>query len=102
MRRYPDLGRVPRQDPERLVLDVGRRIAELRQRAGLTQEEFARALGSTLQYAQRLEAGRNLTLHSIAKIANALGVPVGDLFTPTSYRRPTRAGRPRRSKPMPR
>ena len=86
--------RVPRQDPDRLVTDVGRRIAELRKRARFTQDEFARALGSTLQYAQRLEAGKNLTLHSLAKIANALAVPVSDLFVATDYRRPTKAGRP--------
>jgi transcriptional regulator with XRE-family HTH domain len=86
---------VPRQDPERLVTDVGRRIAELRQRAGLTQFELGRALRSTLQYVQTLEAGRNLTLHTLAKIANALDVPVADLFVATDYRRPAKAGRPR-------
>jgi transcriptional regulator with XRE-family HTH domain len=85
---------VPRQDPDRLVTDVGRRIAELREAAGHTQESFARALGTTLQYAQRLEGGRNLTLHSLAKVANALGVPVPALLEPTTHRRPLRAGRP--------
>jgi transcriptional regulator with XRE-family HTH domain len=85
---------VPRQDPERLVTDVGRRIAELRQAGGHTQESFARALGTSPQYAQRLEAGLNLTLHSLAKVANALGVSVSALLEPTAHRRPTRAGRP--------
>ncbi len=64
-------------------------------RADLTQEQLARVLGTTLQYVQRLEAGRNLTLHSLAKIANGLGVSVADLFVTTDYRRSTKAGRPR-------
>ncbi|MGO9707479.1 MAG: helix-turn-helix domain-containing protein [Polyangiaceae bacterium] len=85
---------MPRQDPERLVTDVGRRIAELRRRAGLTQADFGRALRSTPQYVQRLEAGQNLTLHSLAKIANALGIAVSEIFVPTEYRRPSKAGRP--------
>jgi ribosome-binding protein aMBF1 (putative translation factor) len=91
----PEPWRVLRQDPDGLVTDVGRRIAELRVRGKLTQEQFARALGSTLQYAQRIEAGRNLTLHSLAKVANALGVPVVELFATTTYRRPTGPGRPK-------
>lgn len=76
------------------MTDVGRRIAELRLAAGHTQESFARALGTSPQYAQRLEAGLNLTLHSLVKVANALSVPVSALLEPTAHRRPTRAGRP--------
>jgi transcriptional regulator with XRE-family HTH domain len=89
---------VPRkEDPDRNVADVGRRIAELRQQAGMTQEDLARELGSTQQYAQRLETGLNLTIHSLTKVANALGVTTRTLFDPTTYRRPTRAGRPRKT-----
>jgi transcriptional regulator with XRE-family HTH domain len=83
-----------KEDPERNVANVGRRIAELRQAAGMTQEEFARALRSTPRYVHQLEAGVNLTIHSLTKIANALGVPSIRLWEPTTYRRPTRGGRP--------
>jgi transcriptional regulator with XRE-family HTH domain len=78
------------------VADLGRRIAELRHEAGMTQEEFARVLGSTPRYAQQLEAGLNLTMHSLTKVANALGVPLRSLFDPTTYRRST-GGRPRKT-----
>lgn len=86
-----------KEDPDRNVADVGRRIAELRHEAGLTQEEFARALGSTPRYVHQLEAGVNLTIHSLTKIANALGVPSRSLWEPTTYRRSTRGGRPRKA-----
>jgi transcriptional regulator with XRE-family HTH domain len=82
-------------DPERVVIDVGRRIAELRARAGLTQSAFARLLGGTLRYIQQLEGGeRNLTLHTLTKIGNALGVHPRALLAATKYRRPAKAGRP--------
>ena len=86
-----------KEDPERNVADVGRRIAELRHEAGMTQEEFAGALGSTSRYVHQLEAGVNLTIHSLTKIANALGVPSRSLWEPTTYRRSSRGGRPRKT-----
>jgi transcriptional regulator with XRE-family HTH domain len=81
-------------DPERLVTNVGRRIAELRRKDGRTQEELAEALRMTVQYLQRIEAGMNLTLHSLSKIARALKVPVTALFAPPKRTLPARAGRP--------
>jgi transcriptional regulator with XRE-family HTH domain len=86
---------VARQDPDRLVTDVGRRIAELRRRSGRTQEELAEALRMTVQYFQRIEAGMNLTLHSLAKIANALDVPVRALLVSPARSARAPVGRPR-------
>lgn len=86
---------VPREDPDRLVRDVGRRIAELRQAAGLTQEAFAEALGTSVQYASRVERGENLSLHTLAKIANVLCVQVLDLLEPPAPgARAVKRGRP--------
>jgi transcriptional regulator with XRE-family HTH domain len=56
------------------VRGVGARIAELRRAAGLTQEQFAEAINASVQYASRVEVGENLTLHSLAKIADVLDV----------------------------
>lgn len=85
------------EDPERLVRDVGRRIVELRRSAGLTQEEFAEAMRSSVQYVSRVELGENLTIHSLAKIANVLGVRVADLFqAPGPAARAVKRGRPRK------
>lgn len=77
---------------------VGRRIAELRRELAWTQEQFAERLGVLTQYVQRVERGReNLTVQSLVKVANALGVTVAALFEPAAYQGKRRPGRPRRS-----
>jgi len=80
-------------DPDRVVRHVGRRFAELRQAADLTQEELAEKSKVSLKYLQRIERGENLTVRSLVKFTNALGVSILELFVPPrSTRRPT--GRP--------
>jgi transcriptional regulator with XRE-family HTH domain len=70
-------------DPARVLQGIGRRIAEIRRDRALTQEKFAEALGVSVRYIQFVEAGdENLGVETIVKIANALNVPVIDLFTP--------------------
>lgn len=83
-------------DPERVCRNVGRRIAELRKDRGLTQEEFSVVLGTSFQWVSQLEAGRNITLHSMAGIANALRVPLLALLEPPSGHGVRRVGRPRK------
>lgn len=83
-------------DPDRVCTNVGRRIAELRKERGLTQEEFSVQLGTSFQWISQLEGGRNITLHSLARIANALRVPLEQLLeSPKSPSRVRRVGRPR-------
>lgn len=87
---------VARKDPKRTLSDLGRRIAEVRADAGLTQEEFAeRVARISLKYLQRIEAGRaNMTVLTLAKFAARIGVEVKELFdAPAS--RDVRRGRPR-------
>src|SRR5437773_2415884 len=74
---------------EQLQRDVGRRIAECRVGAGLTQLELAEALDMSLQYVQRVEAGHvNMTLGSLRRWSHALGVsPNALLERPTTARR---------------
>lgn len=81
-------------DPARLIQSVGRRLGDLRRERGLTQQEVADRLEVTMRYVQRVEAGEaNLTLESMAELANALRVPIEELFaTPEPRRR--RPGRP--------
>ena len=68
-------------DIDDTVRNVGRRVAELRAKAGLTQEQQAEHLGLTVKYLQPIEGGReNLTVRSLGKIASAFGVPVTELF----------------------
>jgi transcriptional regulator with XRE-family HTH domain len=86
-------------DPEKLLTNVGRRIAELRAARGLTQEALAEALGITARWVQSAEAGReNFTLTTLVRFANSLEVPVADLFLPSKGRKPG-PGRPRSPSP---
>jgi transcriptional regulator with XRE-family HTH domain len=67
-----------RVDPERLLHDVGRRVAEMRVERGLTQERLAEVLGVSTSWLKRVEAGEeNLGLRTMAKLANTLHAPVG-------------------------
>lgn len=83
------------QNPERVLKDVGRRVAELRRKVGMTQQRFAEdVLGMSLKYLQAVEAGReNLSVLSLVKLANLMGVPTIDLFAPPTTREVKR-GRP--------
>jgi len=83
------------RDIDDTVKNVGRRVAELRAKAGLTQEQQAERLGFTLKYLQRIEGGgENLTVRSLVKIAAVFGVPVAELFrTPRTMQ--AGPGRPR-------
>ena len=84
-------------EPKRVLTDLGRRVAELRDSRGLTQERFAERASWTPRYQQYIEAGRaNLTVESMVRLANLLGVSPGDLLaTPVS--REVSRGRPKRS-----
>jgi transcriptional regulator with XRE-family HTH domain len=72
-------GVVRRYDPDKLVRDVGRRVAEIRREKGLTQQALATKLKATMQWVQQIEYGANLTLFSLARLANALDLPL-ELF----------------------
>ncbi len=92
------LSAVRREDPERLRRLVGRHMAERRRALGLTQEQLAVEMGISAQYVSMVERGaQNLAIDSLARFANALGVPVRDLFEPVARIEPPRKGRPPRA-----
>lgn len=83
-----------REDPERLLRNVGLRLVELRTGRGWSREDFAARLNVVPRYLARLEAGRqNLTVHRLAWLANALGVRVVDLLATPGIDK-IRVGRP--------
>jgi transcriptional regulator with XRE-family HTH domain len=83
-----------RATSDELLSQVGRRIAELRRRAGLTQAELAEAMSVSIKYEQRIENGdENLTLRSLARIAIVLDVRPAALFVVSRTRRAS-PGRP--------
>jgi len=85
-------------DEDRVAADVGRRIAELRRERELTQEQLSVKMGATVQWIAQLEGGVNFTIGTLVKLANALKVPLVELFEPP---KPSdgvrRRGRPRKS-----
>jgi transcriptional regulator with XRE-family HTH domain len=80
--------------PERIIADVGRRIAEARQALGLTQQEAAERLRMPLKNLQRYEAGSNLTIRTLVRVAGGLGVSTKSLFEEPALRVRPRRGRP--------
>jgi transcriptional regulator with XRE-family HTH domain len=85
---------VRRYDPDRLVLDVGRRVAEIRREKGLTQQALATKLKATMQWVQQIEYGANLTLFSLARLANALDLPLESFLAAPQGAQAARRGRP--------
>lgn len=66
---------------------VGRNVRQIRQRKGLTQEQFAEVSGFSQQYISGLERGRrNPTVVTLYELAMALGVSHMDLVRPTRER----------------
>jgi len=65
----------------KLQIRFGRRVRDLRQAAGLSQEELAFKAGIHRTYLGGIERGeRNPALKNIAAIAEALGVNITELF----------------------
>jgi transcriptional regulator with XRE-family HTH domain len=80
-----------------VLVDVGRRVAELRQGLGMTQAELADRLTVTSRYVQSVEGGReNLTVESLTVLAWVLDAPVAALFEPPTSR-VVRRGRPKKT-----
>jgi transcriptional regulator with XRE-family HTH domain len=85
-------------DLERFLDAVGRRISELRERAGLSQAEVAEKLGTTVSNYQRIEHGlQNTTLAMVLKISHIIGVEPIEILAPPKSRRRRRRGRPRKT-----
>lgn len=86
------------EDPEEVKERVGRRVAELREEKGLTQADVAESIGTTVPNLQRIEYGtQNVTIETMTKIANAIGVKVAAFFADSENARRRRTpGRPRK------
>lgn len=64
-----------------LVL-LGKRIAQIRIKRGLTQEKLAEMAGYSTNHIAKLEiAGTNPSFELLIKLANALSIELSDLFT---------------------
>ena len=65
-----------------IQLEFGKRIKELREDSGLSQEKFALKIGMDRTYYASVESGkRNISLRNIEKIANGFDISIAQLFT---------------------
>jgi transcriptional regulator with XRE-family HTH domain len=70
---------VPGQLPQR----IGERVLELRQKAGISQEELAARADLHRNYVGSIERGeRDIGLNALDRLASALGVSLADFFRP--------------------
>jgi transcriptional regulator with XRE-family HTH domain len=84
------------REAQRVQRELGLRVGELRRRLGITQVVAAQRLGMVLDNYIKIERGkRNVTLHTVVRLARALEVEVLELFVPSRERNP-RPGRPRK------
>jgi transcriptional regulator with XRE-family HTH domain len=61
-------------------LRLGRRVSELRRRAGYTQERLAERCGFTVKYISAIERGKvNVPLRTLAALAEVLSSSVSEL-----------------------
>jgi len=73
-----------------LLAELGARVRGLREGAGRTVLELAREAGISRRYLTETEAGRaNPSLSVLARLAAALGVPLGELLDLGAVRRAT-------------
>lgn len=83
-----DLDEAEQEDPapraapvSKLAMGLARRVRNLRERRGLTQDEFASRCGISVSFASLLERGvRNPSFDTLVAVAEALEVPLSELF----------------------
>lgn len=82
---------------ERELRVIAKRLRALRLARGLTQWALGER-GLSYKYYQRIEAGRaNATIRTLARVADALGIPFHEIFRPTTEPAGAKCrGRPRR------
>lgn len=67
-------------DPKKVSKRLGLKIRELRNGKGWTLEECEEHGWPSWKHLQTIEAGKNITIHTLVNIANLFGVSPKDLF----------------------
>jgi transcriptional regulator with XRE-family HTH domain len=68
--------------PHRVIPPLGRVLAEVRRERGLTQEQLSEVTGIHRNYIGGIERGeRKPTVETVAVLADAVGISLGELFT---------------------
>ncbi|MBF0570957.1 MAG: helix-turn-helix transcriptional regulator [Candidatus Omnitrophica bacterium] len=63
-------------------INFGKKVKEVRQKRGMTQEELAEAIKTSYKYIQRIEGKTppDIRLTTIERIAKALGITISQLL----------------------
>ena len=78
---------MPTRTPDPLDTMVGARIRVLRIHNRISQTDLAEQIGVTFQQVQKYEKGTNrIGASRLSRIANVLGVSVGELFEPSGHK----------------
>ncbi len=84
MPKMPPEAKPAPEEPSRaksLLRLLARRIRSLRQRQGLTQEDFAAKCGISVSFASLLERGeRSPSYETLVRVSEALQLPLAELF----------------------
>jgi transcriptional regulator with XRE-family HTH domain len=81
------------EDADKIRKRIGRRLAELRELRGYTQEDLSNELHVSVVNVQENEYGnRNFTIDTLVKIANVLGVKITALFERPKSTAPRKRG----------
>ena len=66
---------------DNILMTFGKAVRKLRSDRGISQEEFAELCGLHRTYISDVELGkRNVSLENIGRIADALNMPLSELF----------------------
>ena len=66
---------------DNILVSFGKIVRKLRTERGISQEDFAELCELHRTYISDIELGkRNISLENIARIANALDMPISELF----------------------
>lgn len=81
-------------NPLTLQASLGDVIRSRRSALGYSQESFAERVGLHRTYIGAIERGeRNLSLHNLVRIADALGLSLSELVAEAEAHRPARRGK---------
>ena len=93
MTKRPKAAEETSSEYDDLIKTVGSRIREARQKAGLTQAQAGVKAGLAQSYIFELETGgANITLRTLAKMADVLGVDARDLLPESRTAAPSSVG----------
>ncbi|KTQ95655.1 hypothetical protein NS226_10980 [Aureimonas ureilytica] len=71
----------PKEQPDNVDVRVGMQIRLIRKERGMSLDMLASQIGVTYQQVQKYESGANrVSASTLARIANALNVRIGDFF----------------------